>query len=354
MLVFRLSTTALFLAVGLATAEPPTPLAVTPEAGLKRLAAVDGRNPATIKEVAELFAEVRAAKFDHYSFADACLIIGGITDLVDRRHYKTKLDAIEAEARSVTASSKSAAEDGARLLKFLHAGAMAKGYKAEQSDLHVLLDTGVFNCVSSAVLYTVIGQRLGLDVRAVETPQHVFCILNTRDRRIDVETTNARGFDADPKRKVGPPKAEVPIDTRREVKPAGLASVVAYNHGVEFARQKRFAESVRAYLLSLGFDSDNHDAAANLIADLVNWPLDLAKSGKYAKAIEVIAFSRELTPKEEKLRHNTIALYDEWAKVSIDRKDWAGAIRVYEQALRELPGEKHFANNLAYCRQQVR
>jgi tetratricopeptide (TPR) repeat protein len=352
MLVFRLSATAIFLAVGLASAAPP--LAVTPEQALKRLAAIDGRNPATIKDVADLFAEVRAAKFDHYSFADACLIVGGITDRLDRNHYKTKLDAIEAEARRVTASSKSAAEDGARLLKFLHAGAMAKGYKAEQSDLHVLLDTGEYNCVSSAVIYTVIGQRLGLDVRTVETPQHVFCILNTRDRRIDVETTNARGFDVDPKRKVGPPKAEVPIDTRREVKPSGLASVVAYNHGVEFARQSRFAASVRAYLLALGFDSDNCDAAANLSAVLVNWPLDLARSGKYAKAIEVIAFSRELAPKEEKLRHNTIALYDEWARVSIDRKDWAAAIRVYEQALRELPGDKHLVNNLAYCRQQAR
>jgi tetratricopeptide (TPR) repeat protein len=354
MLGFRSSFTPILLAVGLASAGPPPPLPVTAEEGLKRLAAIDGRNPATIKDVAELFAEVRAAKFDHYSFADACLIVGGITDRLDRKHYKSKLDWIEAEARKATASSKSAVEDGARLLKFLHAGALAKGYKAEQSDLHVLLDTGEFNCVSSAALYTVIGQRLGLDVRTVETPEHVFCVLNTRDRKIDVETTSAGGFDVDPKRVVGPKGAEKPIDKRREVKPAGLASVVAYNHGVEFARQNRFAESVRAYLLALGFDSDNHDAVANLIADLVNWPLELAKAGKHSKAIEVIAFSREMAPKEDKLRHNTIALYDDWAKGSIDRNDWVGAVRIYEQALRELPGDKHLANNLAYCRQQAR
>jgi tetratricopeptide (TPR) repeat protein len=352
MLSQRLSLALIVVCVGGSAAAPP--IAVTPEDALKRLAALEGRSPGTIKDIAELFADSETGKFDHYSFADACLIVGGITDRLDRKHYKTKLDTIEAEARKATASSKSAAEDGARLLKFLHVGPMAKGYRAEQSDLHVLLDRGEFNCVSSAALYTLIGQRLGLDVRTVETPQHVFCVLNTRDRKIDVETTSARGFDVDPKRRVGPPNAEQPIEKRREVKPAGLASVVAYNHGVELAHKTRFAESVRAYVLALGFDPDNHDAAANLIADLVNWPLDLAKTGKYAKAIEVIAFGRELAPKEEKLRNNTIALYDEWAKASIDRKDWAGAIRVYEKALRDLPGDKHLENNLNYCRQQVR
>lgn len=351
---YRITLSTLFLAVGLASAEPPAPLAVTPEEALKRLATLEGRDPSTIKDVAELFAEVKAGTFDHYSFADACLIAGGVTDRLDRKHYKTKLDWIEAEARKATASSKSAVEDGDRLLKFLHTVSMAKGYKTEQSDMHVLLDTGEYNCVSSAALYTIIGQRLGLDVRTVETPQHVFCVLATRDRKIDVETTSARGFDVDPKRKVGPPKSEVPIEKRREVSAAGLAAVVAYNHGVGLAQQKRLAESTRSYVLALGFDPDNRDASANLIANLVNWPVELAKSGKFAKAIEVIAVGRELAPREEKLRHNTLALYDEWAKVSIERKDWAGAIRVYEQALRELPGDKHLAINLAFCRQQVR
>src|SRR5262245_33460856 len=137
--VLRLSATAFLLAVGLVSAAPPAPLAVTPEEGLTRLAVLDGRNPASIKDVADPCAEVRAAKFDHYSFTDACLIVGGITDRLDRKHYKAKLDAIEADARKVTANSKSAAEDGVKLLKFLHAGPMAKGYKTEQTDLHVLL-----------------------------------------------------------------------------------------------------------------------------------------------------------------------------------------------------------------------
>lgn len=351
---YRISLITLVVAVGLASAGPPAPLAVAPEEALKRLATLEGRDPSTIKDVAEIFDEVKAGQFDHYSFADACLIAGGITDRLDRRHYKTKLDWIEAEARKATASSKSATEDGARLLKFLHAGPMAKGYKTEQSDLHVLLDTGEYNCVSSAALYTIIGQRLGLDVQTGETPQHVFCVLATRDRKIDVETTNARGFDVDPKRKVGPPNAQVPIEKRREVSAAGLAAVVAFNHGVGLGRQNRFAESTRSYVMALGFAPDSHDAAANLVANLVNWPVELAKSGKYAKAIEVIAVGRELAPKEEKLRHNTLALYDEWAKVSMDRKDWAGAIRIYEHALRELPGDKHLANNLAFCRKQGR
>jgi tetratricopeptide (TPR) repeat protein len=351
----RFALTAFLLTGSLVVAAPPSArLEVTPTVALSKLAKLDGRNPAITKDETGLFEDARKGKFSYYTFAEACLIAGGVEDPRDRREYINKLDFLEAEGRKATAGSKSVAEDGARLLKFLHTGPMAKGYKTEQTDLHVLLDTGEFNCVSSAALYTVMGQRLGIDVRAVEVPQHVFSVLATRDRKIDVETTNIRGFDLDPKRRDGPAKADRPLDNRREVGPPGLAGIIAFNHGVSYSRQKRFAQSIRSYLIALGIDSGNRHAEENLIVDLVNWPLELAKAEKYAKAMEVLAVGRELVPNEPALRQNTLALFDTWAKVSMDRKDWAGAIRVYEQALRELPGDKHMANNLAYCRAQTR
>jgi tetratricopeptide (TPR) repeat protein len=351
----RLAIAILALSAADAIAAPPAEqLAVTPTEALQKLARLDGRKPAITKDEAGLFKDASKGKFSYYSFTEACLIAGGVVDARDRKKYMTRLDWIEADVRNATAGSKSVPEDAARLLKFLHAGPMAKGYKAEQTDLHVLIDSGEFNCVSSAALYTIMARRLGIDVRAVEIPGHVFSVLVTPERKIDVETTNVHGFDVDPKRPFGPAKADRPITNRRELGEPGLAAVVAYNHGVTLGRQKKYADAIRANLLALGLDASNSRAAENAIGDLVNWPMELAKAGKYEQALDVLTIGRELAPGVPALSHNTIALYDAWASESMKRNDWAAAVRVYEKGLQQLPDDKHLANNLAYCRGQMR
>lgn len=350
----HLALVAVALSVGPAVGGPPTPTEA-----IGKLAKLDPQVPAVSKDEAALFEDAKDGKFDRYTFAEACLMAGGVADPRDRRKYRDKLDWIEAEARKATAGSRSVNEDAARLLRFLHAGPMAKGYKTEQTDLHVLLDTGEYNCVSSAALFTVVGRRIGLDVRAVEVPEHLFVVLVTRGRKIDVETTSPYGFDPDPKRKVGPAKSdgkapERPTDQRREVGEPGLAAVVAYNHGVTLSRQKKYGAAVRATLVALALDPTNPHAAKNVTANLANWPVELSKAGKHETAAAVLAVGRELAPKEDVLRNNTLAIFDAWADESMKRKDWAGAVRVYEAGLQQMPGDKHLANNLAYCREQMR
>ena len=349
----RLALVALALTAGLAGAAPPAPLGLTPAEGLHKLAQLDGRKPALTADEDRLFQDARTGKFDRCSFSEACLIAGGLATPRDRQKYLARLDAIEADARKAAAGSRSVAEDGARLLQFLHAGPMAKGYRAEQSDLHVLLDHGTFNCVSSAVLYTVMGQRLGIDVRAVQVPGHVFSVLHTRGRSIDVETTNARGFDLDPFRRDGPANVDRPTESRREVGPPGLAGMVAYNHGVTLIRAKRYPEGARANLFALGLDPDNPVAAKNLGAALGRWAIDLAAAGKNEKALAVLALGRELVPAEPKFQQAAVELCDAWAKGYIDREDWVSAAEVYRLGLREFPGNKELDTKLTFCRVRI-
>ena len=58
----------------------------------------------------------------------------------------------------------------------------------------MLLDGKTFNCVSSAVIYNIIALRLGLDVRAIEVPDHAFSIVYDGTAHMDVETTTPLGF----------------------------------------------------------------------------------------------------------------------------------------------------------------
>src|SRR5262249_2962613 len=104
---------------GLVAAEPPAPLAVKPTEALHKLAQLHGRKPPTTADEDRLFQDARSGKFSRTSFSEACLIAGGVTAPHDRKKYLDRLDAIEADARKATAGSKSVAEDGEQLLKFL-------------------------------------------------------------------------------------------------------------------------------------------------------------------------------------------------------------------------------------------
>ena len=294
-----------------------------------------------------LFADARDGRFDRHTLAEACLVAGGVTDPRERQGYLDRLDRLAAAARKATAGSQSAEKAG-QLLKFLHAGPMARGFRADQTDLHVLLDTGEFNCVSAAALYVILGRGLGLDVRAVEVPEHTFVVLAAGDRTIDVEPTDPHGLD--PGRESKARRA----GRRRELGEPGLAALVAYNHGVSLANRRRFADAVRANLVALALDPENPLAARNATAGLVNWPVELLRAGQYSEAVTVLAVGRELVPGEAALIGNTRAVFDAWADESMRRQDWAAAARVYEAGLGHLPGDKHLTANLAYCRDQTR
>ena len=56
-----------------------------------------------------------------------------------------------------------------------------------------MLDTGTFNCVSSATLFNIVCRRLGIEVGAVSQPGHVF----SRIPGYDVQTTSGSIYSSD-------------------------------------------------------------------------------------------------------------------------------------------------------------
>ncbi len=94
-------------------------------------------------------------------------------------------------------------ERGAELLRrmhrhFLHADQRAPlaGYDADQSRLSELMRSGVYNCISSALLYLVLAETAGLTSAGVIMPSHAYVQITLPDGHVaDVETTAADGFD---------------------------------------------------------------------------------------------------------------------------------------------------------------
>jgi hypothetical protein len=132
--------------------------------------------------------------FDRIGFAEAALIASGVTDEATRKAELAAIDRLVAAATASLAGSGDLAAKGEALLRFLHAGPMKGGYEGGQTDVSKIIETGRFNCVSSAALYNIVGRRLGLDLRGVEVPEHAFSILYDGRRHMDVETTIPEGF----------------------------------------------------------------------------------------------------------------------------------------------------------------
>jgi tetratricopeptide (TPR) repeat protein len=82
---------------------------------------------------------------------------------------------------------------GEYLLDYMHR-TFLRNYSERQTRLDVLVNTGRFNCVSSAVLYSILASSIELETNGILTKDHAFVQVNIGAELIDVETTNSYGY----------------------------------------------------------------------------------------------------------------------------------------------------------------
>ncbi len=80
-----------------------------------------------------------------------------------------------------------------KALTFLHRNLFST-YSVTQTRVDTALETGVYNCVSSAVLYLALTRSVGLSVGGVRTTDHAFATVLVNGQQVDVETTNPFGY----------------------------------------------------------------------------------------------------------------------------------------------------------------
>ena len=118
-----------------------------------------------------------------------------------------KFEIIKKDVNSKEMQKLTDEERGRAVLKYLYGGTLKK-YSLNQTKLDEALETGLYNCVSSAVLYLAAAKAAGLNVRGQHTNQHAFCSIyinagNQKQlKKIDVETTNPYGFNPGSKEEI--------------------------------------------------------------------------------------------------------------------------------------------------------
>ncbi|GHT48112.1 hypothetical protein FACS1894102_0380 [Spirochaetia bacterium] len=151
-----------------------------------------------------------------------------------------------------TSEAKSQVEKAEYILKFLHKNIFTT-YSLNQTRIDTLLTNGRFNCVSSAMMYVVLAKHIGLDPRGVITKDHAFVCLEIGGENIDIETTNAYGFDPG-KRKdfhddfgkttgfaYTPPGN---YRTRQTITQIELCSIILRNRIADLEKAQKYAEAV--------------------------------------------------------------------------------------------------------------
>jgi hypothetical protein len=126
------------------------------------------------------------------TIVDAALEFSGAT-AADSSAAKEKLAALVRRFSDEVANVTSQAELGERALTFLHKNLLS-GYSTLQTRVDIALDTGIYNCVSSAILYMIVARSVGLSVGGIRTTDHAFCTVLINGQPVDVETTNPLGF----------------------------------------------------------------------------------------------------------------------------------------------------------------
>ncbi len=190
-------------------------------------------------------------------------------------------------------------EKGELILDYLHE-TMFEQYQEFQTRTDVLLDTGVYNCVSSAVFYAAFGISIGLEVDTVNTDDHVFCSVRTEKGSIDVETTSPYGFNPGTKRefidsfgKTG--FTYVPPGNYAKREPGDmlpLLSFILQNRIASLQKEKKYFESV-------GLSVDRYAMLGNekafnlMLTEFINYAAYLNKQGRYAAAVDFLQYARE-------------------------------------------------------------
>ncbi len=225
--------------------------------------------------------------------------------------YAARIEGLIAEASASIAPARREGGDaaaGAALLDFLHSRVF-RAYVESATTLDGVLDSGRYNCVSSALLYMIAARALGLEVSGSRTIDHALVVLRAEGRDIDIETTNPYGFDPGTRKEFTDSfgratgfayVAPGAYSKRKAISDRGMIGLVLSNRASLLERGGKYAEA-----LSLGADYHalcrDEDSRAFLADRVNNAVADLSSRGDYRGAEALASRAAASLPGEASL-----------------------------------------------------
>ena len=250
------------------------------------------------------FNDLRDQRSGKWSLADAFFIASGIRGESELARARKWLETLVHEAKEILQPYRKATDRADHLLRWLHQKTLSRYHARSTSALEVIR-AGHFNCLSSSILYGMIGEKLGLHVRGIIVDHHVFCrvyqkpqpknrrSMSSRSGGWDVETTTALGFNPGRAVQIDLSVVSVPRSryrNRREVSLFEMIGLIYTNH--------------------MGLNNAYPTAEDRLLA--------------YQKA--ALFF-----PRDPIIEHNIIAAHTQIIAAAIERQQWIKAKKFLDQ-----------------------
>lgn len=209
-----------------------------------------------------------------------------------------------------------------RLLEYLH-NTVLKRYHEKADGIDIVFTRGIFNCVTSSILYNIVLKDLGIQSRGVLLPEHVTSQVAVNGKWLDTETTVAQGFDAGNNKKAAKSFEKitgyvyVPSSRRgNNVTYINLRDYIALiysNRGV-FAMERSNYNAALNHLYKASLVAPHlKDVLKNFMGAYNNYALYFMNQKNFKKAEEVIKEAITFFPDSKTLQDNQRKFYRNWA-----------------------------------------
>lgn len=224
-------------------------------------------------------------------FIDLSLLFSGVEEVSiesARQRVLSMVEDFKNQAQD-TPDQRSLAES---ILTYLHDSVFTR-YQELQTRVDTVLETGRYNCVSSAVFYAIFAKAVGIQAGAIRTPDHAFCLVHIDDQKFDVETTTRYGFDPGSKKEFADSfgkvtgYAYVPPTNYRERSEVGekkLLALILYNRVAFAGGLNRHEEALLPAASAYTFlpDPESENLLYMAISNYASW---LGMRSRYGEGI---------------------------------------------------------------------
>ncbi len=292
--------------------------------------------------------DVRAGSTQDRTLFTSAMVASGVDDQDSITDYRRLWNA---QCKHLPASELLAIRDRAQLIhQFLHQEILTGEYQLNATLLDNTLDSGDYNCLSSAILFRSLAAQHGLEVEIMEIPGHVFCRMKD-DRDCVIETTCPNWFevmhDQDAKSAA---QQHLPAEARQHASPptplrhAQILARIYYNRGVSALADENYAEALAHTRRCLQIDPSYTLARQNELAGLNNWALLLCREESFAGAVEKLAELRRCDETFPQLAANELYIYQQWTLRQCREGKFESAVALLARGRELQPGASLFVN----------
>ena len=259
------------------------------------------------------FEDLHKGRRDNWSLAEGFFIASGIREEKGLTRAKEWLDQLTIEAKRHLKKVRSTDERADQLLRWLHSKVFSQ-YQASATDALALLRSGRYNCLSSCILYAIVGERVGLNVKGIAVDKHAFCrVLKTARSKSgwDVETTVALGFNPGRNVKISNTVVSVPRSqyrNRKELNMWEMIGLIYTNHMGMTGAFPTLRDKLLAFKKAALFSPKDELIQKNVRSVYLMMIQELTRRRKWAQAHDHIQSLRATFDPKDKAWPNAVSI----------------------------------------------